>query len=59
MEVNERLQASTFTFTDQDGVAIFVYKWVQDESPKAAVQISYGLGEHAGARSNGGMVQDY
>ena len=46
--MNEKLQASTFTFTDQDGVAIFVYKWVPDEAPKAAVQISHGLGEHAG-----------
>ncbi|MGD0451719.1 MAG: alpha/beta hydrolase [Candidatus Bathyarchaeia archaeon] len=42
------MRASTFTFTDQDMVEIFVYKWAPDESPKAAVQISHGLGEHAG-----------
>lgn len=42
------MQASTFTFVDQDGVAIFVYKWAPDKPPKAAVQISHGLGEHAG-----------
>ncbi|MHA1660990.1 MAG: alpha/beta hydrolase [Promethearchaeota archaeon] len=42
------MKSSTFTFKDQDGIEIFVYKWVPDsESPKAAIQISHGLAEQA------------
>jgi alpha-beta hydrolase superfamily lysophospholipase len=42
------MKRSTFTFKDQDGIEIFVYKWVPDsDSPKAAVQIAHGLAEHA------------
>ncbi len=41
------MQSSTFTFTDKDGVDIFVYKWQPDSSPKAVVQIAHGLAEHA------------
>jgi alpha-beta hydrolase superfamily lysophospholipase len=37
----------TFTYKDQDNIEIFVYKWVPEKSPKAAVQISHGLAEHA------------
>ncbi len=38
-----------FSFTDTDGVDIFVYKWLSDgQAPKAAVQISHGMQEHAG-----------
>jgi len=42
------MKSSLFTFTDQDGVEIFVYKWEPESQPKAAVQISHGLAEHAG-----------
>jgi alpha-beta hydrolase superfamily lysophospholipase len=44
------MQSSTFSFTDQDNVEIFVYKWIPDAGvrPKAAVQISHGMMEHAG-----------
>ncbi len=41
------MQSSTFTFTDKDGVDIFVYKWQPDSNPKAVVQIAHGLAEHA------------
>jgi len=41
------MKSSTFYFTDQDGVEIFVYKWEPETSPKAAVQIIHGLAEHA------------
>lgn len=42
------MKSSTFTFKDQDGIGIFVYKWAPDsEPPKAAIQISHGLAEHA------------
>jgi len=41
------LKSSTFTFTDQDGIEIFVYKWEPDIEPKAVVQIVHGLAEHA------------
>jgi len=39
--------SSTFTFTDQDSIDIFVYKWEPDTEPKAVVQILHGLAEHA------------
>ena len=42
-----KMKSTTFTFKDQDGVEIFVYKWAPDSAPKAAVQISHGLAEHA------------
>ena len=42
------MKSTTFTYKDQDGIEIFVYKWAPDsESLKAAVQISHGLAEHA------------
>ncbi|MBA7615118.1 Monoacylglycerol lipase [subsurface metagenome] len=46
------MKSSTFTFTDQDGIEIFVYKWEPDTEPKAVVQILHGLAEHA-RRYNG------
>jgi len=41
------MKSSTFTFADQDGIEIFVYKWEPETEPKAAVQILHGLVEHA------------
>jgi len=42
------MRSSNFTFKDQDGIEVFVYKWSPDlESPKAVVQIAHGLVEHA------------
>jgi len=41
------MESSTFTYKDQDGVDIFVYKWSPEGSPKAAVQIAHGLAEVA------------
>lgn len=41
------MKATKFTYKDQDNIEIFVYKWEPDSSPKAAVQISHGLAEHA------------
>jgi len=41
------LKSSNFTFTDQDGIEIFVYKWEPETEPKAVVQILHGLAEHA------------
>ncbi|MFX0069823.1 MAG: alpha/beta hydrolase [Candidatus Hermodarchaeota archaeon] len=42
------MKGSTFTFKDQDGFEIFVYKWAPDsDSPKATIQIVHGLVEHA------------
>lgn len=43
------MKTSTFTFKDDDGIEIFVYKWVPDDGkPKAVIQIAHGLVEHAG-----------
>ncbi|NYT12272.1 MAG: hypothetical protein GKC03_06965 [Methanomassiliicoccales archaeon] len=43
------MHSSCFTFQDDKGIEIFVYRWLPDEwrSPKANVQISHGTGEHA------------
>jgi len=41
------MDSSTFTYKDQDGVEIFVYKWSPDGAPKAALQIAHGLAEVA------------
>jgi len=41
------MKSETFWYKDKDMVDIFVYKWVPEGSPKAAVQIAHGLAEHA------------
>jgi alpha-beta hydrolase superfamily lysophospholipase len=41
------MKSSTFNFTDQDGIEIFVYKWEPETAPKSAVQFIHGLAEHA------------
>jgi alpha-beta hydrolase superfamily lysophospholipase len=41
------MKSSTFTFTDQDGIEIFVYKWEPETEPKAVVQFIHGLAEHS------------
>lgn len=44
------MQSTTFTFKDQDGVEIFVYKWAPGPGvkPRGAVQVAHGMMEHAG-----------
>jgi alpha-beta hydrolase superfamily lysophospholipase len=43
------MKSSTFTIRDHDGVDLFVYKWEPDAGrPRAAIQISHGVVEHAG-----------
>jgi alpha-beta hydrolase superfamily lysophospholipase len=43
------MKSTVFSFVDADGVTIFVYKWLPEgRAPKAAVQISHGMQEHAG-----------
>jgi alpha-beta hydrolase superfamily lysophospholipase len=41
------MKSTTFTFKDQDGIEVFVYKWEPESNPKAVVQISHGMVEHA------------
>ncbi|MHA1150133.1 MAG: serine aminopeptidase domain-containing protein [Promethearchaeota archaeon] len=41
------MKSSTFKYKDQDDIEIFVYKWEPDAQPKASVQISHGMAEHA------------
>lgn len=38
----------SFWFKDQDGVEVFVRKWVPDVKPKAVIQIAHGGAEHVG-----------
>ena len=40
------IKSSTFTYKDQDGIEINVYKWEPESSPKAAIQIIHGMAEH-------------
>lgn len=43
------MKNDTFTFNTSDGVQVFVYKWLPDDSStvKGAVQIAHGMAEHA------------
>ncbi|UCC21162.1 MAG: alpha/beta hydrolase [Promethearchaeota archaeon] len=41
------MKSSTFNFTDQDGIEIFVYIWEPETASKAVVQFIHGLAEHA------------
>ena len=41
------MKSETFWYKDKDGVEIFVYKWLPEGNPKAAVQVAHGLAEHA------------
>ena len=41
----------SFVFKTNDGVNIFVYRWLPSGTPRAAVQIVHGLAEHAGRYS--------
>lgn len=42
------MRETNFTFVDDDGEKIFVYKWSpEDKQPKAVVQIAHGLAETA------------
>ena len=45
--VSIKMKNTTFTFKDQDGIEIHVYKWEPSIKPKAAVQIVHGMAEHA------------
>ncbi|MFX1396723.1 MAG: alpha/beta fold hydrolase [Promethearchaeota archaeon] len=42
-----KILLSTFTFEDQDGISIHVYKWIPNGLPKGIIQISHGMLEHA------------
>jgi len=43
------MQSSTFTFKSEDDLEIFVYRWLPDDPAlRGVVQISHGMGEHAG-----------
>ncbi|MFI5368753.1 MAG: alpha/beta hydrolase [Spirochaetia bacterium] len=43
------MKTTTFTFTDPDGVDIFVYRWLPEgQAARAAVQVSHGMQEYAG-----------
>lgn len=42
------MKSTTFTFKDDEGLDIFVYKWAPDDGKvKAAIQIAHGMAEHA------------
>jgi alpha-beta hydrolase superfamily lysophospholipase len=42
------MKTSNFTLSAPDGAALFVYGWLPESPPVAAVQIAHGLAEHAG-----------
>ena len=42
------MHSSTFFLTSADELALFVYRWLPEATPKAVVQIAHGLVGHAG-----------
>ena len=38
---------STFSYTSADGAQIAAYRWDPTGQPRAAVQLTHGMGEHA------------
>jgi alpha-beta hydrolase superfamily lysophospholipase len=41
------MPSSTFSYTSADGTKIVAYRWDPGGTPRAAVQLSHGMGEHA------------
>jgi alpha-beta hydrolase superfamily lysophospholipase len=41
------MPSSTFSFPSADGTQIVAYRWDPAGAPKAAVQLTHGMGEHA------------
>src|SRR5215472_1301506 len=41
------MPSSTFSYTSADGAQIAAYRWDPAGEPRAAVQLSHGMGEHA------------
>jgi alpha-beta hydrolase superfamily lysophospholipase len=41
------MAASTFSYTSDDGTQIAAYRWDPAGEPRAAVQLTHGMGEHA------------
>ncbi len=41
------MKAKTFTIKGKGGAKVFVYSWLPDTKPAAAVQIAHGMAEHA------------
>jgi alpha-beta hydrolase superfamily lysophospholipase len=42
-----RMSPTSFSYPSADGTAIAAYRWDPADEPKAAVQITHGMGEHA------------
>ncbi len=43
------MQVHHFEYSGADGLAVFAYRWLPDDvEPRAIIQISHGLAEHAG-----------
>lgn len=43
----DHMQESTFSITTGDGTEVAAYRWSDDGTPRAIVQIAHGMGEHA------------
>ena len=41
------MPSSTFSYTSADGTKIVAYRWDPAGAPRAAVQLTHGMGEHA------------
>jgi alpha-beta hydrolase superfamily lysophospholipase len=41
------MPSSSFRYTSADGTGIAAYRWDPDGEPRAAVQLTHGMGEHA------------
>jgi alpha-beta hydrolase superfamily lysophospholipase len=41
------MPASTFRYSSSDGAQISAYRWVPAGAPRAVIQLTHGMGEHA------------
>ena len=41
------MHAGSFWLEADDGVKLFVHRWLPERAPKAVVQIAHGMAEHA------------
>ena len=52
------MTCETFEFAASDGVALHVYRWSPQGSPRAVVHIAHGMGEHAARYARPGIGAD-
>jgi predicted dienelactone hydrolase len=44
---DSQMPSSTFRYPSSDGVQITAYRWDPADEPRAVIQLTHGMGEHA------------